>query len=424
MSFLLGLKCLKCGEEYPSEWMFQGCPKCKTENFVSNLSSIYDLDQISTIVSKRLFEKRKQKTMWKYKELLPVEREEDIVSIGEGVTPLIKCERLGRRLGLKELYVKDESRNPTWSFKDRMMSSLTSKSLEFGAKVVTVSSTGNHGASCAAYAARAGLRCVVFATREIRPTFRALIQAYGAAVIATSTLPERWVIMNKCMEEFGWYLMGDYAAPLLVGTNPYGIDGYKTMAYETCEQLDWMAPDRWFEPTAYANGLAGAWKGFNEMFDLGFVKSKPRMIAAEVFGPLAKALEKELDFPEVVERRPSVGISIAGDRSTYQGLKTIRESDGAAVTVSDEEMMEMQIMLGKEEGLYPEASSAASVAAAKKLVQEGELDKNETVVAVLTSGGLKDPGVTEKLLPELPVIRPNLEELRNAIKMVYNFELA
>ncbi|MFQ6123434.1 MAG: pyridoxal-phosphate dependent enzyme [Candidatus Heimdallarchaeota archaeon] len=159
------LKCLNCEKEYPPEWMFKGCPQCKTDTFVSNLSTVYDLQKISKKLTRKTFTGRVP-TMWKYWELLPVKKKEDIVTLGEGMTPLIKLERLGSELNLKHLYVKDESKNPTWSFKDRLCSSLTSKAKEFGFKVSTISSTGNHGASAAAYAARAGMDCVIFTNRS------------------------------------------------------------------------------------------------------------------------------------------------------------------------------------------------------------------------------------------------------------------
>jgi len=421
LSELTGLKCLNCETEYPPEWMFKGCPRCKTDTFVSNLTTVYDLQKISGQLTRETFTGRIH-TMWRYWELLPVKRKENIVTLGEGMTPLIKLKRLGRELNLKNLYIKDESKNPTWSFKDRLCSSLISKSREFEFKVITISSTGNHGASAAAYAARAGLDCVVFTVASVPQTMKTLMQVFGAKLVATETYPNRWKIMNECIETFYWCLVGDYAAPLMVGINPYGIDGYKTMAFEICEQLDWESPDRIVQPTAYANGLIGIWKGLTEFHMLDFIDSTSKVIAAERFGPLKNALEKQLTFPEPVEEEDSVAFSISGDISSFQGLKAIKESGGLAETATDQEILLMQRELGRD-GIYAEAASATTLAVIKKLVDQGEIDRDEVVIAIVTSSGLKDPDATRKVLPEVPIIAPDLHELSAALKTVYNFQL-
>ncbi|MFQ6123433.1 MAG: pyridoxal-phosphate dependent enzyme [Candidatus Heimdallarchaeota archaeon] len=248
------------------------------------------------------------------------------------------------------------------------------------------------------------------------------MQIFNGKLVATETYPERWQIMNECIEKFGWALVGDYAAPLMVGANPYGIDGYKTMAFEMCEQLDWKSPDLIVEPTGYANGITGVWQGFNEFYKLDFIDSTPKIIAAERFGPLKNALEKQIQFPEPVELEPSVAVSIAGNISSFHGLKTITESGGFAETVTDQEILSMQKKLGRE-GIYAEVSSVASLAVIKKLVEQGKIDQDEVVIAIVTSGGLKDPDVTRKILPEVPIIKPDMQELSAVLKNVYNYLL-
>ncbi len=344
------------------------------------------------------------------------------MTLGEGMTPLIKLERLGRELHLKNLYVKDESKNPTWSFKDRLCSSLMSKALEFAFTVFTISSSGNHGASAAAYAAKAGMDCVVFTYASVPQTMKTLIQVFGAKLVATETYPDRWKIMNECIEHLGWCLVGDYAAPLMVGINPYGIDGYKTIAFELCEQLNWASPQLVVQPTAYANGLTGIWKGFTEFLELDFIESMPQLIAAERFGPLKNALEKQLQFPEPVPEKDSVAFSIAADVSAYQGLKAIKDSGGLAETVTDHEILIMQKKLGRD-GIYAETASATSLAVIKKLVDQGKLDHDDIIIAIVTSSGLKDPNTTRKVLPEVPVIKPDLQALSSVLRDVYEFQL-
>jgi threonine synthase len=209
----------------------------------------------------------------------------------------------------------------------------------------------------------------------------------------------------------------------LIGSNPYGIDGYKTVGYELCEQLGWRAPDVVVVPTGAGDAFFGAWKGFNELRDFGIIDSVPRMIAAEVLGPIENAIRKGLDHVEEVPYRQSVGISVGMYTSTYQALKTVLDSKGVARSASDGEMLKMQYALASQEGIYVECSSILSVAVAAKLVQEGVIKEDETVVCFLTAGGLKDPETTLKYLPDIPLIEPNLEAMRDALRKTYGVDV-
>ncbi len=419
MSFLTGLKCLRCGTEFPPQKMFRGCPNCRGR-LVSNVACTYDYGRIKQAFKKELLAERPP-TMWRYRELLPPD-EENIVSLSEGMTPLVKCPSLGERLGLKNLYVKDESRNPTWSFKDRLASSSVSMALQFGAKGVTASSSGNHGASTAAYAARAGLDCVIFTTEDYPMTMRTLMQAYGAKVVSTPTRKDRWKLQEAFVEEYDWYSTAPFVHPP-PGYEPYGVDGHKSIGFEICEQLGWRAPDKMVAPVGGGGSLYGSWKGFGEFFDLGFIDSKPQMIAAQVFGPLKNALAKGLDYVEEVPGRPTVAFSVGGTGGTYQALKVLMDSDGFAETASDEEIMEMQLELAATEGIYAEASGVLSLAVVKKLRDMGKVAQDETVVALLTSGGLKDPPTTQEYLPDIPLVEPDMDSLRKGLAEAYGYVL-
>jgi len=429
MGHVLKQKCLNCGKEYPAnKWIFKGCEACKTENFVSNLISVYDIEGIAENVDKKTLEKRKNTNMWKYKEFLPIENEKNIVSLGEGFTPLIMSKKVGEYIGIKNLYVKNESVNPTWSFKDRLCSTAVSKALEMGFKTVTVSSSGNHGASTAAYASKAGLNSIIFTFVHTSLGMKTLMQVYSPILIATKSLAGRWILMNECIDRYGWALTGDYVHILnngrflLVGSNPFAKDGYKTIAYEICEQLNWEAPDWVAQPTGYANGLEGIWQGFKEFNSIDFIDSLPKMVAAEKFGILEEAIKEGRKYPKQIEHEPSIALSIAGFLSTYQGLHAIRDSGGKAVATEDEELLEMQKMLGKD-GIFAEAASVASLVAIKKLKDEGRIDRNDVVVAVVTGSGLKDISPTQKYLPQIPVIKPNFDELKKVLMEVYNYKL-
>lgn len=417
MSFAHHFACIRCGSVYPFEPMFYGCPKCYASNKRANVRTIYDYEAISKSFDPQVLAQRSP-DMWRYKEFLPADIE-DIVSIGEGFTPLVHCHNLGRKLGLPNLYIKDESRNPTWSFKDRMASTTASMARHYGAGVLTAASSGNGGAAAAAYAARGGMDAIILTTMQMPETMRILMGVYGAILLATETIAERWAVVDMGVREYGWFPVQNFNNPS-TGANPYAVDGCKTLGYETCEQLGFRFPDVVICPTGSGDTFSGMWYAFQEWSDLGYVKGPlPRMVAAEVFGPLENALEKGLDHTEPMPTGPTVGISVGVSNSAFQSLKTIWESKGLAMRANDEEMMAAQKDMATEEGMYAEASGALALAVAKKLRDRGQIGELDTVVVLNTSGGLKDPGVTAQMLPEIPIIEPTKESLWDTIRSTY-----
>jgi threonine synthase len=417
---VIGLQCLRCRARFDEPRMFAGCPRCREQGVAVNLTVEYDLTPLAGVTPASF--PPSSSGLWRFRGLLPV-RPARPISLGEGATPLVHLERLGARLGLPRLYAKDESRNPTWSYKDRLCATAVTHAVETGARVITISSTGNHGASTAAYAARAGLPCVIFTLASVPDTMKTLMQAYGAAVVACPTAEARWELMREGVERLGWYPTSGFVMPP-VGSNPWGIEGYKTIAYEVAEELGWTAPDVVVVPSAYSDGLYGIWKGWTELKQLGLVKSSPRMIGAEPYGPLARALERRLPSPEPVEApEPSVAFSIASRYGTFQGLAALRDSDGAGVRVTDEGIFEAQRALAREEGLFVEPSSAAALTAVMQLAARRALDPAETIVIVLTSGGLKDPGASRTWLPAVPAAGGDFERLLATLRDDYGLAL-
>jgi threonine synthase len=400
--------------------MFKGCPDCAAEGRPSNVSVLYDYDAIRKTFDVKKLTGRPH-TMWRYRELLPADPDK-IVTLDEGMTPLLPVRRLGRQIGLPNLYIKDESRNPTWSFKDRMCSSAVSVAREFDARVITASSSGNAGSATAAYAARAGLDCVLFTLQRFPTAMKVNMQVYGTKLIACPSLVDRWRMVEKCVDAYGWWPTAGFMYPL-IGSNPYAIEGYKTIAYEVCEQGGWKAPDVMIFPVGAGDAFFGAWKGFVELRDFGIIDTVPRMIAAEVLGPLENAIRKGLDYVEEVSYRESVGISVGVFTSTYQALKTIRDSTGVARTASDDEMVQMQKALAAAEGVYVECSSVLAVAVAAKILQEGVISEDDSVICFLTAGGLKDPETTQRYLHDIPLIEPNLEALEKTLAESYGFRV-
>jgi threonine synthase len=389
MAEVIALECTRCGARYPADHYAEDCPECRPA-VRSNLSVVY-ADSLRT---------RRPKPpacagrgLWRYGDLLPVSEAEGI-SLGEGGTPLHRLVKAGRTLDMENLFAKDESRNPTWSFKDRLACLAVSAAKRMGAEVVVSSSSGNAGAAAAAYAAKAGLPCVIFTFRGAAGPMVIQMQAYGATVIAVENKSDRWTLMEAAVRQFGWFPTSPFFGPV-VGSNPYGIEGYKTLAYEIAEQMDWQVPDWCVLPVCYGDALIGMWKGFEDMLAFGWTDRMPRMVAAEIYGSLTAALASGEDaVPDMPKTHDTVAVSIGATRGTFQALDILRRSRGMAVTIGNAEMVRWQQQLAGSEGLYVEATSAATLAAAEQLRRAGTIGARDTVAALLTASGLKDPEVT------------------------------
>jgi threonine synthase len=355
-----------------------------------------------------------QPGLFRWRELLPLPDAAEPVSLDEGGTPLRALGRTGERLGIDRLLLKDETRNPTWSYKDRLAAVATTAARHAGADTVVVSTTGNHGAAVAAYAAAAGLRCVVLTVASVPETMKTLMQVYGADVVALERSTDRWVLMERLVRERGWWPMSGYRSPP-VGSTPFGVDGYKTIAYELLEQLGGV-PDVVVVPTAYADGLAGIVRGFRDLLALGRTDRLPRAVAAEPLGPYTEALRSGADTAGPVPVRPSVAFSIASPVGTYQGLDALRATGGTAARVPDDDrILDAQAELGREEGIYLEAASVTAVLAAGDLRAAGVIRREDVVVLVGTSTGLKDVSATAARQPPVPVIAPTPQALDSAL---------
>jgi threonine synthase len=410
-----GLSCPRCRTGYPAEEIVTGCARCRSEGVAVNLRVEYPASALRTVQEARGFDPE-ERGVWRYHDLLPASLTHAIW-LGEGETQLVHAGALGKLLGLDKLYLKNETRNPTGSHKDRMAAVVVARAREVGARTVTIATSGNAGAALAAYAAVAGLNCVVFTAAGAPPAMKAQIRALGAKLVALPSGAERWTVMQQAVERYGWYCASNYL-PEPVGSNPYGVEGYKTLAYEIWEQMGREGPDVMALPVCYGDGLAGTARGFADLAELGFIRRAPRLVAGEVWGPLTRAQAEKLESPRPVEAGPTVAISIGGGRSTFQALHALQETDGRAVTVTDEELLSWQAELARREGIYAEASSLASVAALARLRKDDRLRSSAVAVAVITATGLKDPGAGS-VADDVPVIQPTLEDLERALRDVY-----
>ncbi len=418
MTGLAPLVCPRCARprDESDGPRYLGCRRCRDEGVAVNLVCDVPLEEISAGLANS---RGRAGGLWRYGSALPVEPNAGL-AFGEGDTPLVSLHALSRDLGVK-LYAKNEGANPTWSHKDRLCALSVAAAKRTGAHTVTSASSGNHGASLAAYAARAGLRCVIITMADAPPTLKTLMQAYGAQVYAVDEPEDRYGLIADQVQRDAWYVASNTIVPP-VGSDAYGVDGYKTIAYEIWEQLDGTLPDWVIVPVGYGDCLAGVCRGFQDLERTGYTDRVPRLVGAEVFGVLGNAMGRETPTRQPGETRPTAAFSIASPFASYQAVTALRASAGVACTVDEPALLHMQRLLGHREGLFTEASAAISVAAAKELVDQSVIGSEETVVCVLTSSGLKDPSPLVSALAPVPTIEPEPSVLDLALASAATME--
>lgn len=387
--------------------LIEGCPASSTAELQVPLAIDYDYDRLPA----DFFTQLPLPGLGRWQELLPPLAAG--LSMGEGGTPLVDLNGLSQWAGFDgEMYVKDESRNPTGSHKDRLNLCTVSAAVLSGAPGVTVASSGNHGAAAAAYAARAGLPCVLFITEGTEAHILRMVTAYGAAVVPLPR-PLRRPIMRELVERSGFQPVSNIT-PTHTG-HPFGPEGYKTIAYEIYQQLGERLPVAVFVPTAYAELLYGIWLGFRELSRIGRAGDPPQLFACEpaAAAPLQKALAAHLPVVEV-EEKPTAAYSIVVAANSYRGVLAIQESEGEALALTDEEMLAAQAALARQ-GLWAELSGAAGLAGLRQTIATGTRF-NGPVVCIMTSTGLKDQGVPP---PSIPPVVPSYEGVRQVLKDYY-----
>ena len=360
----------------------------------------YDLGAVSRAMDKEVLQKRPP-TIWRYRELLPAEDESVIVSLGEGMSPLLRCDRLGGSLGLSNLFIKDESQMPTGSFKDRGQTVAITMAKWFGVKRVAIPTAGNAGGSMAAYAARAGMEAFVFMpedTPEINQ-YEA-IQAGAHAYLVNGLINDCAKIVLDGRETMGWF---DFSTL----KEPYRIEGKKTMGLELAEQLDWSLPDVILYPTGGGTGLIGMWKAFQELDELGWLDGErmPRMVAVQSDGccPIVRAFDRGEKFAEPFENATTIalGLRVPAAVGDFMILDAIRASDGCAVAVSEQRITEWMRLGTEAEGISIGPESAACIGAAESLLSSGWLTPDERVVLFNCGGARKYPKLIQAELPRL-----------------------
>jgi threonine synthase len=347
----------------------------------------YDLDRAAKEMRPGHLALR-EPSMWRYREVLPLAEGDERVTLGEGFTPLLHAPHLGARIGLPRLMIKDESGNPTGSFKARGLSAAVSMARRLGASDVCLPSAGNAGSALAAYAARAGLRAHVYVPRDIARLFVMETEAYGAEVVPVDGLiTDAGRACAADAARHGWYECATLK-------EPYRVEGKKTLGYELAEQLGWTLPDAILYPTGGGTGLIGMWKAFDELTHMGFVgPRRPRMFAVQPEGcaPIVRAFSEGLDEAPMWEnaRTHAHGLRVPKALGDFLILRTLRQSHGAGVAVSEEEIVAGVKDAAASEGLFMAPEGGACVAALRKLRASGHLSPDDSIVAFNTGTGFK-----------------------------------
>ncbi len=424
MNHLLGLRCTVCGATYARDELDYVCPHHGDEGIVD---AIYDYAAIAAATAPALLSASREMSMWRYRDLLPLAADAAPPPLQVGWTPLYAAPRLAAALGLRHLYVKDDGRNPTASFKDRASALVLLKAQEQKAAIVTTASTGNAGAALAGLAASMGQRTVIFAPKTAPPAKIAQLLTYGATVLLVDgNYDAAFELCLAASKEFGWYCRN-------TGYNPYTVEGKKTAAFEICEQLGWRAPDYLFVSVGDGNIITGLHRGLQDLLALGWIERMPRLMAVQASGSSA-IYNAWASGAEVITPVQAVTVadSIAADlpRDGMRALRAIRATGGAALQVSDAEILAAIPTLARLTGVFAEPAGAAALAGLQKALTlaasdaasqlpktgwQGTIAADAVVVLMITGSGLKDIASAMKASGPAPIIEPTLAAVKRAL---------
>jgi threonine synthase len=413
-SYAVSYLCDKCKKEFDIKRPLNTCPACG-----GLLEVQYDLDEMKKALAPGMFENRCS-SMWRWREFYPLNRSENIITLGEGGTPLIPSIYAARKMGLKNLFYKNDTLMPTGSFKDRGFSLAISYAKEVGITKGITYSSGNAGSSFAAYASRAGIDAAILVEYLANPVKKSMIGLYGAkvATLYFDSMTQITDMLEQGVKELGLYQFVNFI-------NPIRHEAMKSYAYEISQQFNWKTPNFMIHPVGTGGGIWGAYKGFRELKYLGWTEDIPRMVAVqpEATGPIVVAYKKGLRTAERHgDSTKTIAQSIAGDAPIQGGqriLDAVYDSGGFAESVTDDEILEAMRLLGQD-GISAEPASAATVAAVKKGVKEGKIKPDDTVVCVITGNGLKQPSEIQAAVTDTGLkINANFGELSDFISNIW-----
>jgi threonine synthase len=386
MDHVKSLRCLICGREYAPSEIDYVCPLHGDEGIVDVQ---YNYGLIGRRISPASLDSNDDYTIWRYRPLLPIEPDSPVPPLSVGWTPLYRADRLAKGLGLKHVWVKDEGREPSASFKDRASAIAVVKGRERGAEVITTSSTGNAGAALSALCASVGQRNVIFVPESAPPAKVAQLLVYGSTVmLVRGTYDDAFVLCSQAAKEFGWYNRN-------TGYNPYMTEGKKTASLEICEQLAWNPPDRIFVSVGDGCVIGGVHKGLKDMLALGWIKRMPKLMGVQAAGSAAlyeawRTGQDAMDMQPIDAQTIADSISAGLPADRIKGLAAVRETQGAYIKVTDEEILAAIPALARGSGVFAEPAAAAAYAGLVKAVTDGLVDPEERIVVLATGNGLKD----------------------------------
>ncbi|MGQ0569268.1 MAG: threonine synthase [Armatimonadota bacterium] len=398
-SFLTHLECTACFHTFEADQLLGVCPQCGKV-----LYPRYDLHSVRRALSREALRDRRP-DMWRYHEVLPVRDLANVLTLGEGMTPMFEAPRLAQRYSLKSVLLKDEGQNPTGTFKARGLCAAASRARELGVKVVSMPTAGNAGAALAAYAARGGMVAYIVMPQDTPAINKAECVAYGAHTYSIDGLiTDAGRVLRELAPERGWF-------DLSTLKEPYRVEGKKTMGYEIAEGLGWTLPDVIIYPAGGGTGLVGIWKAVAEMAELGWIDARrPRMVAVQAAGcaPIVRAYEQGEDHAAPVENAHTIapGLRVPVAIGDYLMLRAIRESGGTALAVTDEELLAAMRDLAATEGVFAAPEAAATLAALPKLVDSGAIRPGEQVLLLLTGTGMKYFDQVPVSLPKVDATHP------------------
>ncbi|MEN6387504.1 MAG: threonine synthase [Candidatus Cryosericum sp.] len=410
MSSVMRLRCMKCGTEYDPSEVRDTCPICGNDGI---LEVLYDYDRIRPLLTRETLEGNRDLSMWRYLPLLPIDQRPASLTLQIGWTPLYKSRRIGPTLGLDHVWFKDDGRNPTASLKDRASAIAIAKATELDKHVLTAATTGNAGSSLAGLAANAGLDAYIFVPASAPAGKIAQLQVFGSHLfLVLGNYDQAFDLCVEATERFGWYNRN-------TAFNPYMVEGKKTVALEIAEQLNFEEPDKVIVPVGDGCIISGVAKGFRDLLALGLIRHIPQLIAVQAEGcaPIARAVISGEPI-EYLEHPASCADSIVAGipRNHLMALRDIKDTDGLAITVSDDEIIDALGFLGRNEGIFAEPAAAASVAALRKLAGN-VLHPEDRIVVLITGNGLKDiqnalkvKGISMSIPPRMDAVEQAIEE--------------
>lgn len=405
MKFVRHAVCIDCGQTVAARPEITTCPACG-----GLLDIIYDYEAIKRSLSRRVLAARPEPTMWRYAELLPVETETAVRMAAEGLrvgnSPLYPAPNLAAETGIRTLYIKDDGQNPTASLKDRASAMAVAKALEAGRNVIACSSTGNAASSLAGNCARAGMETYIFVPERAPKGKVAQLLIFGAHVFSVQgDYGATFRLSAAAIKKYGWHNRN-------AAINPYLLEGKKTAALEIAEQLDWQVPDYLALSVGDGCTIAGVWKGFCDLYHAGLIDRLPRLLSVQAAGccPIHNALRSGGPLQPMAENTLADSIAVGMPRNPKKALRAIRESNGVAVEVSDDEILAAMRLLGKSCGVFAEPAAATALAGLVRARKENRIPAACSVVCLISGNGLKDVANGIRAAGEPRLVAPSPEE--------------